>query len=183
MVCYEEGMVVVRGLVLSYVKQHRVPYDLWNDAFQEAYLRMLTVLPKYDSERGSIKTFLYTPTIGAVIDMLRHAEGYSRNTGHKAFVSIEHRREDGDPEFADCATHDVDDNPDAKYVRDVEFPRVISVAMRNLPPKERTVVELIYWNDKRLEDVAPVIGNSPTHVYHLKVRALKVMRETLKLAS
>lgn len=175
----DEAIIVVRSLVLSYVRRRRIPYTLWNDAVQEACLRMLSVLPDYDPKKGELGTFLYQPTIGAVIDSLRHSEGYSRTKGKRSFVSIEERRENSGSDFLDRPTTDPEENPEERFMRDVEYPRLATLAMMDLPQREKQVIHLFFWSEQRLTDIGPVVGVSPTRVYQLKTRALQNMRHAV----
>ncbi len=169
----------VRNITVSYLKRNGVPWQVWDDAIQEAHLKMVVLLPKFDPTLSSLNTYLYVPVIGAVIDLLRRAEHYTRGKNPRTMLSIEDCRERVSSYFLDRVTRCREENPEQRYFMDVEWPEIAAQMLARLEPRERTVVEMLYFRGMCQSEVAAQVGLSQSRVAQLKACAFKHMQEAV----
>ena len=108
-----------------------------DDAAQEAFVRIWRSLHTYDGS-AALSTWIYTVARNACFTMLR-GEG----TRARRFESL-----DDETDIAADATEQTDD-------------RVVGTlqqALELLPEKQRVVLQLFYWQDHSVEEVAAMLG-------------------------
>ncbi|MCE7010179.1 SigE family RNA polymerase sigma factor [Kibdelosporangium philippinense] len=109
--------------------------------------------------------------------LVRHGEldGYARRVLVRAFLH-ENRRKWRSRE------HSAAELPDIQAERDPDHEQrmVVRAALASVPPKQRAVLVLRYWNDLSVEDTAAALGCSEGNVKSQSARGLSTLRKALK---
>jgi RNA polymerase sigma-70 factor, ECF subfamily len=109
------------------------------EVVQEAFLTVWRRAETYRPERGSARTWLLTVVRNRAIDMVRGRASTTPTTpvDDLPLVAL--------------------DSPEAEAIRSVEA-RVVRDAMAELPPEQRTVVELAYFGGLAYPEIAARTG-------------------------
>lgn len=110
-----------------------------DDAAQEAFVRIWRSLHTYDGS-AALSTWIYTVARNSCFTLMR-----SENTRARRFDSLD---EDEGMEIASETVAEVD----AAAVRTVQE------ALQGLPEKQRVVLQLFYWQDHSVDEVANMLG-------------------------
>ena len=130
---------------------------LAEDLVQETFVRLWRSSPRFDPDRGSVRTFVFTLARRAAVDLWRRRRGLSATAG-------------GGPEQA------VDDDSFDELLLSLE----LRAALDELTPKHRQVLELHYHADLTQQQIADrlgiPLGTVKTRTYH----ALRALRQQLE---
>jgi RNA polymerase sigma-70 factor (sigma-E family) len=103
---------------------------------------------------------------------LENPTAYARKTLLRTF--LDHQRRHGSHELV------VESVPDTAREDDRPELRVTLLdALGHLPPRDRAIVVLRYWEDLSIEDVAELVGTSVSVVKTQSMRSLTKLRELL----
>jgi RNA polymerase sigma-70 factor (ECF subfamily) len=128
---------------------------------QEIFVRLWNEPERFDSERGSLRSFLLAQTHGRAVDLLR-SDSARRN------------REDRDARAAAEAGYDLE-----REVWDMAVADRVREAVGTLPQDERRAIELAYFGGRTYREVATELG-TPEGTIKSRIRAgLKRMRVVL----
>lgn len=123
---------------------------------QEIFLKLWQALPDYDG-RASPGTWLYS---------------IARNTCLSASRSDSYRKTLALDEFSEPVA------PHSAAVRDLELAQCIN----GLPEIQRTVITLFYLQEKRVDEVARMLGmpegTVKSHLHRARLALVEIMRET-----
>jgi RNA polymerase sigma-70 factor, ECF subfamily len=129
---------------------------LAEELVQETWVRLWQSAPRFDPDRGTVRTFLFTIARRVAVDLYRRPSSRSLGVEHKDAGAVE--------AAADQVLL-------AVTVRD---------AMESLSPAHREVLELVYDKDLKLADIAKrldvPLGTVKTRAHH----ALKGLRRALE---
>lgn len=183
----DEAISVVQMQVKIYAKYHPLPPHIeQDDLLQEALLRMLKHISKYDPSRGSLRTFLERHTNGAIIDHLRwvgRRSGYSRYRGQSfTLVSLSDRVEGGDEVEKELATHlpDLKAHPEVDYITTRELPALLKIGSKSMSRRDWRVLVLYYWEEKTQKEIGELLGVNESRVSQLHTRAIKRLSNALE---
>ena len=112
--------------------------DLADDAAQEAFVRVWRSLRTYDGS-AALSTWIYTVARNSCFTLMRRD-----STRAKRFQPFE-----DDADFADEQPPDAADQCALQRVQD---------AVQSLPERQRTVLQLFYWQDQSVDEVAEMLG-------------------------
>ena len=138
-------------LRMCYLYLHDV--QLAEDAVQETFIKAMGTLDKFRGE-SSVKTWLTRIAIRTCCDMRR---GFWFRRMDRRFT----------PEMLPEPAQEADENETA-----------LTIAVMNLPKKEREVILLYYYQDMNMNEVADALGvTQPTVSYRLRRAREKLRRE------
>lgn len=152
---------------------------LREDARQEAALAVLQALPRFDPARGAcLRTFVSARARGAVLDFCRRSDPLSR----------QHRKKvrDGDAEevivqcldkFAFRIRDKAESQESLAVSRSIAEETIRSLWRLNR--RELYVVTEIFWGDRSQKDLSEELGCHESWVSHIKIAALRKLREAL----
>lgn len=146
-----------------YALARRVVRDtgMAEEVVQEIFVRLWSSPDRFDSERGSLRSWLLAQAHGRSIDWLR-SEGARRQRQERDAQRSTHAGYDLEREAMDLATAD--------RVREV---------MANLPSTEREALELAYFDGYTYREVANLLG-TPEGTIKSRIRSgLKRLRVDL----
>jgi RNA polymerase sigma-70 factor, ECF subfamily len=131
------------------------------DIVQEIFVRLWNEPERFDSERGSLRSFLLAQTHGRAVDLLR-SDSARRN------------REDREARAAAEAGYDLE-----REVWDMAVADRVREAVGTLPQDERRAIELAYFGGRTYREVATELG-TPEGTIKSRIRAgLQRMRVVL----
>ncbi|MBI2986042.1 MAG: sigma-70 family RNA polymerase sigma factor [Deltaproteobacteria bacterium] len=141
--------------------------DLVEDLFQEVFLSLVQndfkKLRQFRGDRGcSLASWLRVVAARLTIDFLRKQGAPS--------VEVTESLPSGQPD------------PPASLI-DFEEEKLLSKALRGLPPRDRLFLDLSYRRELPPEEIAAILQVSVSAVYTQKSRVLAKLRETLRKAA
>ncbi|MGH9064075.1 MAG: sigma-70 family RNA polymerase sigma factor [Acidimicrobiales bacterium] len=146
-----------------YALAHRVLGDpgVAEEVVQEVFVRLWDHPEKFDSERGSLRSFLLAQSHGRAVDVLRS------DTSRR-------RREEREARVQATAGYDVE-----LEVWDLAVADHVKVAVAGLPEDERQAIELAYFSGHTYREVAALL-DQPEGTVKSRIRAgLRRMRVAL----
>ncbi|HVV23137.1 MAG TPA: SigE family RNA polymerase sigma factor [Pseudonocardiaceae bacterium] len=105
------------------------------------------------------------------LDWLDNPMAYAKKVLLRTF--LDHQRRRGSHEVA------VDSVPDSAHESDPELRLTLLDALAQLPPRDRAIVVLRYWEDYSIDAVADVVGVSTAVVKSQSMRSLAKLRVLL----
>ncbi len=141
---------------------------LAKDCYQESVIRLWRGLPSFHGE-SKLATWLYRIAYRVCLDQL------SANKRSSAMLSI---GDDGDSE--DFVQIEDSQMSGAKIESKVAAKDSIEKALAKLPPEQRAMVVLFYWNGLSIEEVSQVTDRPANTVKVYLHRARAQMRDVLK---
>ncbi len=160
---YDLYGVVVYSIILRIARDRATSEDLT----QEVFLRVWNRIPSFDTERGSLSTWVLTIARHSAIDFLRSRGGKQARLN----ISIETLER---PLTGGNAETELQSATDAKKVR---------AAMARLEPKHRQLLELAYFDGLSQSEMAEKL-ELPLGTVKTWVRtALRQLRENLQQPS
>lgn len=132
---------------------------LAEEIVQEAFLSLWLNPELYDERRGSVKAWLMTMVHHRAVDVIRREEAQRRRSDHLA-----------------AGLREETDDPSEDVVEAVAAPAeraAVRAALEALPPEQRTVLELMYFDGLSQTQIAERTG---TPLGTVKSRALLGMR-------
>src|SRR5436190_8503443 len=131
------------------------------EVVQEVFLRLWNSPEKFDSERGSLRSYLLAHAHGRSVDQLRS------DTSRR-------RREEREVRQAAEAGYDLE-----HQVWDLAVADTVKVALSRIPIEERRAIELAYFGGLTYREVAVMLG-TPEGTVKSRIRAgLRRMRDSL----
>ena len=110
------------------------------DVTQEIFLRLWNDPDRFDSSRGSLRSFLLTQAHGRVVDAVRS-------------LTARHRREVQEAQRTAASSYDLEHE-----VWDLALEDRVSKALDELPGEERRAIELAYFKGYTYVEVAQSLG-------------------------
>lgn len=135
-----------------------------DDLSQIGVLGLIEAAERYDASKGgSFKTYAEYRIRGTILDQLR--------TNKRQFfpISLQEEEPDGstEGEFSDS-------------LEERELRSSIKTALRQLTPREQSVVQLYYYEDLNLKEIGEKLRVSESRVSQLHGSALRKLGKTLK---
>lgn len=175
-----EAIEITRIQTLHFIKSLRLPQHIdFDDLFQEALLRMLKHIGKFDPSKGKLATFLSRYTCGAIIDYLRRTEGYSRNNGITQIVSIS--PEQGHNLFSEFFINRPDPTIDIEkeYQLNRSIPILVKDALSFLPYRSQVVIIMFYYEGETLSKIGIRFGVGESSASQFRAKAVKQLKNVL----
>jgi RNA polymerase sigma-70 factor (ECF subfamily) len=134
------------------------------EVVQEVFLRLWNSPEKFDSERGSLRSFLLAQAHGRAVDQLRSETSRRRREERQARASAE-------------AGYDIE-----REVWDLSVAEQVKTAVGSLPQDERRAIELAYFGGHTYREVAAMLSQ-PEGTVKSRIRSgLRRMRTALAAA-
>jgi RNA polymerase sigma-70 factor (ECF subfamily) len=131
------------------------------DVTQEIFLRLWNQPDRFDSSRGSLRSFLLAQSHARAVDSVRS-------------LTSRRRRENSDAERTATADYDLQHE-----VWDLSLADQVSAALSDLPKEERRVIELAYFEGYTYVEVAQLL-NQPEGTVKSRIRnGMRRMRANL----
>lgn len=140
------------GAVFGLARRVLVDSTLAEEVVQEVFLRLWSMPERFDSERGSLRSFLLAQTHGRAVDSLR-SESSRRD------------REARDARITAVAAYDVEHE-----VFDLAAAEQVRTALEVLPDEQREAIELAYFGGHSYREVASMLG-APEGTVKSRIRA------------
>jgi RNA polymerase sigma factor for flagellar operon FliA len=172
-------MHLVRLMVARFVR--RLPANVQRDDLLAAgTIGLMDALAKHPGDRGpQFEWYARVRIRGAIFDELRRLDWLPRRTRARAGVP----GQSVPPTVV--GIDDVRDQSHALDPRDADLAErhaervALSDAIRELPARERAIVELRYVRELELTEIAATFGVSVPRISQLHARALRMLRATL----
>ena len=139
----------VRSLVCS--------HEDADDLIQDIYVKVWNSLPTFRGD-AQLYTWLYRIATNETLNFLNKQKVRSALTFESLSENLERK---------------IDDDP---YFNGNEAQRLLSVAIAKLPPKQRAVFSMRYYDELRYEDIAEITGTSVSALkasYHFAYEKVK----------
>ena len=150
------------GAVFALARRVLADLTTAEEVVQEVFLRLWTQPDKFDSDRGSLRSYLLAQTHGRSVDLLRSD-------------SSRRRREERDARQTAEAGYDLEHE-----VWDLTVADKVKEVVAVLPTAERRAIELAYFGGHTYREVATMLGE-PEGTVKSRIRAgLQRMRSALK---
>ncbi len=155
----EELYVQYRPKIERYVKSHVSNVSDADDVVADIFVKMIAALPRYDSAKGAVSTWIYTITRNTVTD-------YFRTTGKTIpYDSIKDERQEGMAE---------------EQLLKEEALAWLAQLLGKLSERKRDILILRFYCDYSPKEIAECMGISYANVRYLQSVALKELRRWLE---
>ncbi|MFW6021993.1 MAG: sigma-70 family RNA polymerase sigma factor [Halanaerobiaceae bacterium] len=152
----QEIITSYQPLVYKMAKQYSTNNNIFMDLIQEGNIGLIDAADSFDHERGiRFSTFAVYHIRGRIIDALENDFCGLIYPGHTSYEYLESKVEE-------------------KIAVDK-----IKQILKELPLKERNIIEGIYILDKKAEAIAVELGISLSYVYRLQKKAIRRLRGKL----
>ena len=136
------------------------------EVYQDVFVKAFTHIGQYDESRSSLRTWLTRIAYNAAVDQQRHQR--------QAVVYFEDR--EGKAEA--LSDQEVDNslgNPNDEMVQ------LIRAALKHLPPEERAIITMFYFEEMSLKEIAFVTESIPTTIASKLSRTRKKLCRIIKM--
>ena len=136
------------------------------EVYQDVFVKVFRNIGMYDSEQSSLKTWISRIAYNEAITWLRHKR--------QAVIYFEDR--EGRAELlSDTEVEETLGHPNEETVQ------LIRAALTHLPPDERAVITMFYYEEMSLKEIAYVTESIPTTVASKLSRTRKKICKIIKL--
>ena len=136
------------------------------EVYQDVFVKAFTHIGQFDDSRSSLRTWLTRIAYNAAVDRLRHQR--------QAVVYFE----DHEGKAEALSDQEVDDT--LGHPND-EMVQLIRAALKHLPPEERAIITMFYYEEMSLKEIAFVTGSIPTSVASKLSRTRKKLCRIIKM--
>lgn len=151
---------------INYVKSFLHDLTVAEEVVNDAFVRIAGKLHTFDSDKGKMKTWLTRIMRNACTD-------YSRKNGLNLVRTDGYVNESGAPAFDAPST-------DGDLVERNELAKQITSAIANLKDREKRVVTMFYFENRKQDEIGEVMDMSVTYVKQTLLRAKKALKEQLQ---
>ena len=136
------------------------------EVYQDVFIKVFRNIGRYDAEKSSLRTWISRIAYNESITFLRH----------KRLPMIYYEDHDGEAErLSDAEVEDTFGQPNPETVQ------LIRAALQHLPPDERAIVTMFYYEEMSLKDIAYVTESIPTTVASKLSRTRKKLYKIIKM--
>jgi len=162
----------LKPLIISSIKKYEQEGEDYEELIQEGYLKVLQLIQSYDESKK-------IPFLGYIKAQLKYFFLNYFKRKQAMSDSLEYEIRIGDKVFP-IAEYIIDDSPTVleQYIENEEFLQLLQ-EIKKLTPKQRKVIELYYYQQMPLTDIAKSLGVSYMSVVKVKKRALDKIREKI----
>ena len=119
------------------------------EVYQDVFIKVFRNIGQYDAEKSSLRTWISRIAYNESITFLRH----------KRLPMIYYEDRDGEAEkLSDTEVEATFGQPNPETVQ------LIRAALQHLPPDERAIITMFYYEEMSLKDIAYVTESIPTTV-------------------
>lgn len=153
-----------QNFVFSTALRYLQSYEDADDAAQEVFIKALQNLHKFRGD-SNIKTWLYRITVNVCTNMKRKKKIFSYFSDYDS------------EEFFSIPT---DEASPLEKIQDSEFKENFLKEMNKLPPKQREVFALRYYEDLTYEEISKMLGTTVGGLKANYFQAVKKLASALK---
>ena len=136
------------------------------EVYQDVFVKVFRNIGMYDSGKSSLKTWISRIAYNEAVSWLRHKR--------QAMVYFEDREGEAE-KLTDTEVEDFFGHPNNESVQ------LIRTALKLLPPDERAVVTMFYYEEMSLKEIAFVTESIPTTVASKLSRTRKKICKIIKM--
>ena len=136
------------------------------EVYQDVFIKVFKNIEKYDEEKSSLRTWISRIAYNESITFLRH----------KHLPVIYYEDHEGEAEkLSDTEVDATFGQPNPETVQ------LIRAALKHLPPDERAIITMFYYEEMSLKDIAYVTESIPTTVASKLSRTRKKLYKIIKM--
>ena len=136
------------------------------EVYQDVFIKVFRNIGQYDAEKSSLRTWISRIAYNESITFLRH----------KRLPMVYYEDHDGEAErLSDAEVEDAFGQPNPETVQ------LIRAALQHLPPDERAIITMFYYEEMSLKDIAYVTESLPTTVASKLSRTRKKLYKIIKM--
>lgn len=136
------------------------------EVYQDVFIKVFAYIGEYDAERSALKTWISRIAYNEAISYLRRKS--------QPVVYYEDRNGEAD-KLSDAEVNETFGRPNAETVQ------LIRAALKHLPPDERAIVTMFYYEEMSLKEIAYVTESIPTTVASKLCRTRKKLYKIIKM--
>ena len=136
------------------------------EVYQDVFVKVFTHIGQYDAERSGLRTWLSRIAYNEAISYLRRKS--------PPVVYYEDRNGEAD-KLSDAEVDETFGRPTAETVQ------LLRAALKHLPPDERAIVTMFYYEEMSLKEIAYVTESIPTTVASKLCRTRKKLYKIIKM--
>jgi RNA polymerase sigma-70 factor (ECF subfamily) len=136
------------------------------EVYQDTFVKVFKNIRMYDVEKSSLKTWISRIAYNESITYLRH----------KSMPVIYYEDREGEAErISETEVETTFGHPDLETVQ------LIRAALKHLPPDERAIITMFYYEEMSLKEIAYVTESIPTTVASKLSRTRKKLYRIIKM--
>lgn len=136
------------------------------EVYQDVFIKVFRNIGQYDAEKSSLRTWISRIAYNESITFLRH----------KRLPMVYYEDHDGEAErLSDAEVEASFGQPNPETVQ------LIRAALQHLPPDERAIITMFYYEEMSLKDIAYVTESLPTTVASKLSRTRKKLYKIIKM--
>ena len=136
------------------------------EVYQDVFLKVFRSIDMYDGEKSSLRTWVARIAYHESITWLRHKR--------QKFIYFD--EQDGELEaLSEAEVEATLGQPDKETVQ------LIRTALKHLPPEERSIITMFYYEEMSLKDIAYVTDSLPTTIASKLCRTRKKLCKIIQM--
>ena len=136
------------------------------EVYQDVFMKIFTNIGQHDAERASLRTWISRIAYNEAISFLRRKR--------MPVVYFEDRSHEAD-KLSDAEVDETLGHANAETVQ------LIRAALKHLPPEERALVTMFYYEERSLKEIADITESIPTTVASRLSRTRKKLCRIIKM--
>ena len=136
------------------------------EVYQDVFVKVFRNIDKYDEEKSSLRTWISRIAYNETVTWLRHKR--------QAMIYFEDR--DGKADLlSDAEVEETLGHPNSEMVQ------LIQSALKLMPPDERALITMFYYDEMSMKEIAYVTESIPTTVASKLCRTRKKICKIIKM--
>ena len=136
------------------------------EVYQDVFMKVFSNIGQHDAGRASLRTWISRIAYNEAISFLRHKR--------MPVVYFEDRSHEAD-KLSDAEVDETLGHANAETVQ------LIRAALKHLPPEERALVTMFYYEERSLKEIADITESIPTTVASRLSRTRKKLCKIIKM--
>ena len=136
------------------------------EVYQDVFVKVFRNIRQYDADRSSLRTWILRIAYNEAISFLRRKRlpvVYFEDRGHEA------------DKLTDAEVDETLGNVSTETVQ------LIRAALKHLPPEERALITMFYYEERSLKEIADITGAIPTTIASRLCRTRKKLCRIIKM--
>ena len=136
------------------------------EVYQDVFVKVFRNIGQYDAGRSSLRTWILRIAYNEAISFLRRKRlpvVYFEDRGHEA------------DKLSDAEVDETLGNVSTETVQ------LIRAALKHLPPEERALITMFYYEERSLKEIADITGAIPTTIASRLCRTRKELCRIIKM--
>jgi RNA polymerase sigma-70 factor (ECF subfamily) len=136
------------------------------EVYQDVFMKVFRNIGMYDAEKSSLKTWISRIAYNEAVTWLRHKR--------QAVIYFEDR-EGRAQQLSDAEVEETLGHANSETIQ------LIRAALKHLPPDERAIITMFYYEEMSLKEIAYITGSIPTTVASKLSRTRKKICKIIKM--